>query len=431
MPAAVKYDPGDAKIRSAAAAEAQARRLLYDRARAYYMGRHKAQLINKAGEPNDNVIINLVKQVVDRTVSFLFPEMPKFEVTPNDETIEATLQGLWRTAGGIQTLAKLAKYGALAGTVYARLQPTAQGTRVIAVDPGAVVAFWRGDDHEDVLWYEIHWSMGDQHYRQDIVHEAAGWAIYDFGRTGNSGQWELNNAARWDWNCPPMITWQHLIQPGEWYGQNEVGDLTASDQINKIASDISRILRYHASPRTVGTGFEAEELTQTAIGSLWTIPNEKAQVFNLEMQSDLSASMNYLETLKGAFYAERRVVVLKGDVADFQRVTNLGMRALFIDALAKNEELHRNYERGLEAISRGLLEINGNAVPEIIEPHYADPLPADPMAQVQTLQMERELGIVSQETAARERGRDWTLEQGRMGGEIDREANVVLKAMQS
>lgn len=430
MPAANAYNPNDREQRQAATDELKGRNVLFSTAWAYYSGKVKQAFNTRAGEPDNNVVINLAKQVVDRTVSFLFPAMPTFEIEPNEPNAEQRLATLWRRAGGIQALLKLAKYGALGGTCYARMIP-GEVVRIAALDPGNVITFWQADDIDNVLWHEIYWNVGKRAYRQDVVRTESGWAIYDWERSSEMmTEWTPTASAMWPYPTAPIVAWPHQGVPGQFYGANEIGDIKAADQINKVASEISRILRFHAAPRTVGIGFTTDDLVQTRIDGLWTVPAPEAQIFNLEMKGDLGSSMAFLDRLTGNYLQERRTVALAGKVEDFQRVTNLGMRALFIDALAKNEELRRNYETGLAAISAGMMALDGTLVEGEIVPHWPEPLPVDPLAQVQQLQVERELGIVSQETAARERGRDWQLEQERLGQEIDKEASVILAGLQ-
>ena len=50
-------------------------------------------------------------------------------------------------------------------------------------------------------------------------------------------------------------------------------------------------------------------------------------------------------------------------------------------------------------------------------PNWTDPLPTDPRETAETLMIERDMGIVSKETAATERGRKWEQEKERIESE--------------
>src|SRR5690606_17909455 len=121
MPSALRYVPPDDKWRTnltpSIINEKTARHRLYRRALKYYRGEHTKQLLfNPDTEPDDNVVINLVKTTADRTASFLFPEAPVFEIDPEnpDETPEeAFIHGFIKANGGVAFLTKMAIRGFL------------------------------------------------------------------------------------------------------------------------------------------------------------------------------------------------------------------------------------------------------------------------------------------------------------------------------
>lgn len=417
-------------MRDAADNELRLRVAEHREAWAYYNGQHKRWL-KQTGLTDDNVVINLVRQAIDRTVSFLVPEFPRLEIDELQDTpAEQYLRKVWKAAGDTRLLAKLAKFGSLDGHCFAKVMPEGNGKiRVVALNPANVLVWWKADDMDQRLWYEVRWTVGSTDYRQDIVQGEGGWLIVDYERNAMTSRWR--EVGRMDWPYPmgPIVDWQHMVNPENYYGDSETGNLALNDRVNKTASDIAKILRTHAYPRVVGTGFQASEVTETAIDNFWTIPDPAAKVAILEMQSDLAASNAQMEHLMRAFMAERRVVVLRGDVSDFQRVTNLGIRALFIDQIAKNEELRRNYEVGIREISQRILMLGGLmevADTADIEVHWPDPLPVDPKESIEVATMERELGIVSQETIARQRGYDWQMEQARLASESGNEIGGMI-----
>lgn len=376
MPPALAYTPNDAALRDAADAELRARRASYQRACDYYNGLHKRHLRAHDEEGDDNVVINLVRQAIDRAVSLLMPRFPTLELPTQPERSTA-LEQLWAANGGARFLAKAAKQGCLSGHIFVRALPP-EGPdalpRLIALNPANVAAFWRADDYEDVLWYEVHWSHQRANYRQEIIRDDQTWLIYTWQEAGSG--WQRIETGVWAYPLPPILSWPHQAVPDGFYGQPEIGSFALNDRVNKLMSDVARILRYHAAPRTVGIGFEARDLTPTAINTLWTIPKADAKVFNLEMQTDLASSLNAITFLTRAFLAEQRVVVLDGTVADWRHITNLGVRTLYMDALFKTEELRRSYEIGLVAVSQVLRMLAGEADYRApIRVMWADPLP--------------------------------------------------------
>lgn len=429
MPPATKYDPNDKDLRETANSELTARRIASDRAWNYYEGRHDKQLKPQKNKRDDNIVINLVEQGVDRVIAFLVPEFPSLEISETEETEdEAWLREAWED--GARLLASMAEFGSVDGHVFCKVlpepwlngEPIEPGESaemmpgVLVLNPANVVVFWQADNVKRVLWYEIYWSAGKREYRQDIVREGQGWAFYDYARADDKSEFALDKTTEWPYSEAPIIDWQHKRNTRGYYGKSETGNLDLNNAVNRLMSDVGRILGVHASPKTIIIGSDAKGLIETAINNLWVLQNPDAQVKNLEMDTDLAASMGAVQYLEAAYFAQQRVVRLRGDVRDLQRVTNLGLRGFYTEQIAKNEELRRNYERAIQAISRTMQAIGRKKIqkPKV---HWADPLPTDPMEQVSSLEKEREMGIVSQETAARERGRDWNTERKRMAEE--------------
>lgn len=397
MPSAMDYTPDDRQVRRAAEDERAERQRLYDRNWRYYCGQHQRPLKADASGQDDSVILNMCKQVVDRTISFLVPDFPRLEVDAQESSREKWLMARWERSGGAGLLLNMALNGALSGHVFARVIQAEDGPRVINLSPRDVIAFWHADDYDQVLWYELRWSMGRQQWRQDVVNEGDRWLVRDYRMVG--ARWELADETIWPERYGPILSWQHLPQPNLFYGMDELPHAALNDTINRIASDIARILRFHAFPRTIGTGFESAAVQRTAIDDFWTIPNENARVFNLEMQGDLSASLQFLQRLTDAFLAESRVIMLHGDPASVKGVTNLAIRALYLDMLAKNEVLRRHYGRGIAALSQRLLRLGGygDAQPKVI---WGEALPTDRREQLDLVRSQLELGLINEKTAS-------------------------------
>ena len=430
MPAAMSYTPDDVALQKAAAAELLDRRTMIDEALRYYEGKHREYLKTDDGI-NDNVRRNLWKEAKDREVSFLFPKMVGLSLDQDeldDTSDEKWLLDAWEENGGAELLNELALWGALAGHVFARVMEPKPGEEypcIYALDPSNVLVFWKADNKREVLWYSIYWASGKTEYRQDLVENerTEGWMIYQYSRERNDNTqtestWGRTTATPWGYPSPPIVDWPHIRRPREYYGSNEGELIALNDALNRKSSDISRILRFHASPKTVGTGFEADEVVPTAIENFWTIDEADAKVYNLEMQSDLISSMRYVEFLEAGFRSEHRTVVLKGAAADFQRVTDMGVRTIFKDMLDKMAQLRLTYGRGITRLCKTLRYVGKQPNPEQ-KPKVAwpDPLPSNPTEKIAVIKDELDLGLVSKQTAATDMGRAWKVEQERIDAE--------------
>lgn len=458
MPAAVRYiKPTSADRNNFATqflSEREARRRKYRQALKYYLGEQDPQLVvEDETDPDDNLTINLVQMTADRTVSFLFPEIPKIETDPTsiEDTPEETwIKDFFEANGGLAALAKLALRGFLAGHSFVRLKPIPKERigepdvfpSMLVLDPTMVTIYWKADDVADVLWYELRYMVGSRVYIQDFVNVgAAGWLIYTYRTVEdqndamdaatlhgqgdsifmnmlefNEGVFEqVGKPAVHTSRIPPIIEFPHLPHPDDRYGLSEFTQKDLQDAINRIASERNRIVRENSDPIDVITGAGANEVEDE--GSLITIDNAAARVSRLEMKGDLTGITTVLDKLIETYLAIARVVLLKGEAKDLQRVTNASVRTLFLDALSKNKILQSSYGSALKklvklALLMGFEAKQLSANPENIKLKltFATPLPTDDteIANINAISVNG--GWMSPRTAATSQGLDWEFE---------------------
>ena len=441
MPAALAYDPNDKALRAEAEKELAARRMLCNTAWNYYDGKHDPQL-KKTGAYDDNITINLWKQGKDREITFLFPKMPGFELDDNldDESEdEKWLRGAWAWNKNLKLLRRLAKYGAVDGHVFARVMLSdhpQKYPRVLALNPANTLVFWQGDDYDTRLWYEMYYEIGGAALRQDVVKLDDGkWYFIDYkSEKINSGgreetKWTEIKRTDWAYSQCPIVDWQHIDRPGQFYGDNENSLITLNNKVNKVASDTSRILRFYASPKTViQADIDEGKIVETKIEDTWLLPKE-SEIKNIEMQSDLQSSVRFVDMLVETMKALQRVVVLSGNVADLQRVTNLGVETVFIDQIAKTDELWEQCGPGIADLCKVMLEVGGREWDRQITVNRASPLPKDAKETIDVQEKEIDLGLASKETIMRERGRNPKKERELIDNEDTGNDNALIRAM--
>ena len=433
MPPIMKYyPPGDPNRVAAVGLEGDIalRGRWYDQVRQYYDGHMTKFLDVKEDEPDDNVILNKVKQVVDRTVAFLFPDVPDFELDPDvsgKTPDEEWLEEAWLENGGIALLHDMAYIGSLSGDIYVRIMPpdAQMGDiypQILVLDPKSVQTFWKSDDIRRVVFHEVTWTVQEGNrqlidYALDFVNYGTYWELIQYQNGGGLNAWhQVGETVRWNSTLPPIIHSKHLPNPRNYYGNSEFtqSQLVLNDKINLVASENNRINRYHASPKTVATGTTAESIQETAIDEMWAVENPDAKVYNLEMTSDLQGSLSQQQLLSREFLAESRVVILQGTVKDFQRVTNAGVRTVFIDQLQKNAILRWNYGKLLQMISMVLLYLGKKSIDKRPTIVFTDPLPTDQTETANVAALERQMNIVSRQTLSSKRGYDWPTELAKM-----------------
>ena len=425
MPSITTYPLDDlAALDRAVNDELSARQALIALNWAYYRRQHKRPLKVRSGQSDDNVIMNMTREVIDQSVAMLFGTAPEFELDQADETPEEkALEAIWKANKKALWCQDVGVTGAVAGHVFVKLIQTGAGVRLIRLNPRYVSMFWKADDFETLLAYRLQWQAGSETMRQDIVDLGETWLVRDLVLSQGARDWNVTGEVVWPWDWAPVVDWKNLPDPEVRYGQSDLLNPELNDTVNFVASNTARILKFHAHPKTVGTGMQASEIKETMVDGLWTVANPTAQIKNLEMQSDLSSSAMFLEFVQGQFYAEHKTVNLASMKDRLGQLTNFGLRTLFKAALDKLKVKRSLYGEGLEEVSRRALLLMGYG-DWPVSVSWGDPLPYNRLEQVQALQLERDMQIVSRKTMATELGRDWETEQTRIEAEDANQGNV-------
>jgi len=443
----------------------QARRAYIQAAWRYYDGHHRKPLVVKPGENDDNILLNYCRTIVDDSVAWLWghpetgilqmqidelgvpadveaSEIAEDATTTRLEAAIDLLNQVYRLSGGFPFFQRWGKNGTLAGHFFIKIVPQTGEipARLVVLDPEMVSIMADPLDKTRALAYKIEWERvikepnGRKNtylHRQLIVRLAGeqteAWLVADFRakKQVQRRKWELiNGPFAWPWNWAPIVDGPNLVHGRQYWGLTDLEDITGiNDAINFSASNTGRILKIHAHPKTIGTGFTAGELQDTSIDAFWTIPNADAHVQNLEMQSDLGAAQTFVESLRMSFWTIGRGLDMSVFRDKIGQVTNFALRVLAHRALTKNGDKRVLYGAALMTINQHLLEMAGfdGFITSI---KWPDALPMDAKEVVFEQQFERTAGLVSKQTLAEERGRSWLVEQQRMEDEAQAGMNL-------
>ena len=394
----------------------------------YYRGDQKLPLKVKEGQRDDNVILNVSMKLIGQATSLLFGALPQFQA--ENEALQEDVDELWRFNKESLFLENLGTIGAVTGHCFVKLVPIDGGVRFVTLDPRKVTVFWHPMDQELITAYVIYWQSSDVEYRQDIVNEGSRWLIADMMRE-KSSKWVQTDEAYWPYEWAPIVDWQNLSDPEDYYGLSDVVDLRIQDAINFVASNTQKIIDIHAHPRTIGTGFRTGELQETSVDAFWTIPSTDANVYNLEMQSDLGSSMSYLQMLQSQFWSMHRGVDITSIRDRLGQLTNFGLKVLYADALDKLDTKRELYADGLARMNRYSLELMGKGADNNVALQWADPIPGNEKEAAETEQVKLDIGVESKETAAGNLGLDWQQEQERMAEETEGEDDIGARLMRA
>ena len=441
----------DMIMKDAAAEDEQRLADINKRWQAYY-GKIAKPLKVKPGQIDDNLRLNFAGGVVNEGVAFLFGHDIDFVVGANTTIGEAEgnphqaaddwLEACWKKNKGMTLLQELAINGGVAGHAYLKViepgtvQNQAPYPRLVLVDPATISALWDPHDYKMVLKWTIAWHGVNPDtgrpiaFRQLITKDAGGasWTIVDQHSDERSSVWTTDDTALWPYAWSPVFHCQNLPAPNQFYGMADLEDdvIEAAAAINFTASNIGRILRFHAHPKTWGTGFQAAQLDVAVDGTI-ILPSKDATLQNLEMQSDLSSSLEFYKRMLEAFYAVSRTPeITTGNVGEgLGSLSGLALQVLYGPLVRKNGTKQRLYGDMLTDLSARLLEMSGQGADLDVSISWPNPLPADPVAERTALQTDTAMGVASKATVAEKLGYNWNHENDRIQQET-KDAQALL-----
>jgi hypothetical protein len=424
-----------------------ARLTQYQRLDDYYQGMHKRQLKVKPNQADDNLAMNFVGLAVERGISMMLKGV-KFEA-PVAAT-QAFLDEVWEANRKRILLHKACQNASVFGTGYLKMVPEGVEskqtedklmTRVVALDPRWMEIETEPEDVDTVRAYVMRYNVvegKDEIARKEVIRrvgaeeEASGWVIEEWrADQATSGKWTLTSSQAWEYEFPPIVHWQNLPQAGDCYGQSDVEDIIElQDRVNFLASNISRIIRYHAHPKTWGRGVGATKDIDWGPDKVVWLPGDNSNVSNLEMQSDLASSRAFYADLRQALFDISRTVDISSIKDRVGALTNFGLRVLYIDVLDKLDTKRELFGEALLELEQRMMKLEGmEGKPGLVT--WGDPLPVDETGAAQSDGFELDNQLVSKQTISKRRGYDWEKEQELMEEEKASEGTVgsmILKA---
>lgn len=411
----------------------------------YYQGNYRKQLRIKPLQADDNIGLNFTGLVVDRSVSMLLGNGLEFDFGENEQAQEY-IDSIYDANKSSILLHKAAQFAGIYGTGYLKIIP--DGTevrsstenifipRLVALDPYWVTIVTMPEDIEMVQSYTLRFNIemdGQETARKEVIErvlsegdgDTVNWVINNYiVNRSTSGRWELTNSENWPYEFPPIVHWQNLPQPSDIYGQSDIEDIVElQDRINFVASNISKIIRYHAHPKTWGRNASSPTKTSWGADEMLLFQGDAA-LTNLEMQSDLASSRQFLMELRQALFDISRTVDITSVADKLGSLTNFGLHVLFMDALNKISTKQELMGEALIELNHRLLILEGIAHDDGGAVIWPDVLPTDEVAESSALTQDINLGLVSKKTASMMRGYDYDQEQELIKEEKSSQENI-------
>jgi hypothetical protein len=401
------------------------------RKEAYYGGVQPKQLKLKVGQYDDNLITNFIKLAVDRSTSMLFGGGVEFNVPEgNEHDKKRFLDAMWEANKKNILLSRWGMDGEVYGTSYFKIIPQSIRhndnlyPRLLLLDPKLMTLRWNEMDAEIIEAFVFEVKIGE-----DVVREVTrpakedeeietedgyglapinSWVIEKYA-TEKGGQLKMVSQTLWNYDFPPIIHVQNLPGLHTPLGISGIAGLEdVQDKYNLVISNMLKIVRYHSTPKTWGSGLPAGstmERVSWGADEIIKLSSENGKLQNLEMQSDLSSSRAIAQDLRQSIFDLARVVDIASITDKIGALTNFGLRVLYSDALSKNEIRRALYGDALIEMNRRCLILNDyDGDNEVI---WGSDMPADEKEDAALILQDLAAGLTSKETAAEERGYTW------------------------
>jgi hypothetical protein len=240
-----------------------------------------------------------------------------------------------------------------------------------------------------------------------------------------------------------MIPFVHISNtkvPSSPWGLSDIQDITdLNRQYNETITLISDIINYYASPVTVIIGAKGNNL-ERGPKKVWAIPNEKASIQNLELNSQIEGPLQYLETLKEKMHELVGIPVnaLGQDIA-ISNTSGVALSLQFLPLVQKFHQKVTQYAAGLSRLNELIIRTAAIYMPEmlVLDPSrdapledgqlevldpadpltfrntvvFASPLPIDKLIALNEIQMEMGLGLESKRGALKKLGEAYPAEK--------------------
>lgn len=414
----------------------------------YYTGDHPAQLRVKVGQDNDNVTMNFLGLAVDRAISMLVGDGVEFTYPQEAEATQEYINRIWDANRRSIFLHETALDGAIFGTPFIKMIPDgvkdpytdATFPRLVLLDPKLMTVEVDPLDKSKVNQYVMQYKVtinGKERLYREVTRraqpddfetpesETKTWIVEEQEFINN---WVTVNVEQFPYDFPPIIHWKNLPSVHSVYGMSDIEQvINVQDKYNFVQSNNLKINRYHAHPKTWGSGVTKTEKSSWGADEMILISSPEGKINNLEMSSDLTASRAIALDLRQALFDVARQVDITSITDKIGALTNFGLSLLFSDSISKTNTKRALYGEAFSEINRRLLVMASiQAVP--CEVRWGDALPINIKEELEIDQLALDLGVVDKQTVSeryvKRYGQDWETIQERLNEQKGQESNI-------
>lgn len=328
----------------------------------YYNNQHWAK-------NNDELLsFNYVRAIVDKVNNFIIGK-DGFEVNVKDtygdevnEELERYYEALvnynWIKNKKKVFLQKLLQMGSICGDAYIFLYPDTQKGYVeyTLLDSRTTIPLFDNGDYSKKLGYRVVkiLSPNEKGYIQKVTEYKKGMVkTYYVKETGDgSDKFEVEEKLN-DYDFIPIVHIENIPMSDSYGGKSDMEDIVKINKIyNEMAEDVKMIIDYYAQPTTVITGGTVGQLKR-GLNQIWSGLPSDANVFNLALGEDLTASTNFLQLLKNSMHDLSGVP--EEVLSKVQHISNTSASALqmlYQPIIQVADKKSVSYGEGIEELNR-------------------------------------------------------------------------------
>ena len=278
---------------------------------AWFLGHHWAYR-REIGEPQ--LVFNWVKAFSDYLTNFCFGKGVNFhapEIT--SAIVPYSLKQVWEVHNNKEAvLMEIGQLGSVSGDVFVKVAyeppfvdpagvPHEGKIRILPLNPAFCFPEFHPHDRTRLIRFKLKykfWGTAQDGSRQvmtyvellteDMIEEYINDELID-SRPNDVGEIPI----AWCPNIP--------VASSPW-GLSDITDIIPLNrEYNEKATEISDIINYHVSPVTVITGAKASNL-EKGPRKVWAINNKDAKISQLELETNFTGPLGYMELLKQAMH---------------------------------------------------------------------------------------------------------------------------------
>ena len=332
---------------------------------AWYLGHHWAYK-REIGEPQ--LTFNWVKAFSDYLVNFSFCKGVNFSSPEaTGAIVPYSLKEVWEVHNNKQqVLMEIGQLGSVSGDCFVKVAyeppyvdaagvPQEGRIRILPINPAFCFPEWHPHDRSRMIRFKTKYKFfatAQDGTRQvmtyvelmteDMIEEYINDELID-QRPNPIG--EIAVAF-----CPNI-----QVASSPW-GLADITDIISLNrEYNEKATEISDIINYHASPVTVITGAKASNL-EKGPRKVWAVTNKDAKIQQLELQTNFTGPLGYMELLKQGMHELTGVpAAALGTMQPISNTSGVALAIQYQPLMLKHERKTINYTKLFERVNELVL----------------------------------------------------------------------------